>query len=121
MSNTQSFFSGALTSSLPTIGADLGFTAASLQWPVSLYALILGAFLLPAGRLADVYGHRLLFLIGTAAIFLLSLAVALAPNSQGFSAFCALLGLGAACNVPAGVGILGNWLVENCRITRTVC
>lgn len=98
-----------MTSSLPTIGQDLNFNAASLQWPVSLYALILGAFLLPAGRLADVYGHRLLFLIGTAAIFLLSLAVALSPNSSGFSAFCALLGLGAACNVPAGVGILGNF------------
>lgn len=104
----QSFFSGALTSSLPTLGVDLHYTAAGLTWPVSLNALMLGAFLLPFGRVADIVGHRKVFLGGTFWFALFSLAVALAPDSKGFSALCALLGLGAAANVPAGVGILGS-------------
>jgi MFS family permease len=97
-----------LTSSLPTIGSDLNYTAAGLTWPVSLNALMLGAFLLPFGRVADIVGHRIVFLGGTTWFALGSLAVALAPDNKGFSALCALLGLGAAANMPAGVGILGS-------------
>lgn len=78
------------------------------RWPVSLNALVLGAFLLPFGRVADIIGPRIVFLGGTAFFSLFSLAVALAPTNIGFSALCALLGLGAAANMPAGVGILGS-------------
>ena len=38
----NSFFSGALTSSLPSIGRDLGYSAAALSWPVTVNALTLG-------------------------------------------------------------------------------
>ncbi|KAM0787720.1 hypothetical protein ACM66B_003779 [Microbotryomycetes sp. NB124-2] len=105
----NSFFSGALTSALPTIQKDLGFTPASLQWPPALYSLVLGSLLLPSGQLADVYGHRALFLAGTVMYFAVSVGVALAPNSIGFSALCALLGIAAAANTPAGVGVLGSY------------
>ena len=36
--------------SLPTIGRDLHFTEASLQWVVTAYAITFGGFLLLGGR-----------------------------------------------------------------------
>ena len=63
---------------------------------VALYSLVLGAFLLPAGRLAEVYSPRTLFLLGTTFYCLVSVAIALAPSWQIFAGASALLGLGAA-------------------------
>ena len=44
--------------SLPTIGRDLHFSATSLQWVVTAYALTYGGFLLLGGRIADLFGRR---------------------------------------------------------------
>ncbi|KAM0752540.1 hypothetical protein T439DRAFT_379583 [Meredithblackwellia eburnea MCA 4105] len=103
----NSFFNGALTVSLVTIQKDLNISAANLQWSVSLYALVFGAFLLPMGRLSDIYGHRTLFILGTAHFAAFSLAISLSPNWIAFTAFCTILALGAAGNTPAGVGVVG--------------
>ncbi|KDE03042.1 hypothetical protein MVLG_06432 [Microbotryum lychnidis-dioicae p1A1 Lamole] len=104
----NSYFSGTLTVSLPQVQKDLNIAASALQWPLTLYALVLGSTLLPMGRLADVYGPRLLFLIGTALYFVVSVAVALSPTMIGFSAFSSMLGICAAANTPSGIGILGR-------------
>src|SRR5205823_11451635 len=47
---------------LPSIRQDLGFSETSLAWVVNAYLLTFGGFLLLAGRLGDLYGHRRLFL-----------------------------------------------------------
>lgn len=62
---------------LPTIKASLGFNETGLVWVVNAYLLTFGGFLLLGGRLADLFGQRLLFLIG---IILFTVA----------SAFCGL-------------------------------
>ena len=49
---------------LPYIGRDLDIDQANLQWIVTGYALTFGGFLLLGGRLADLYGRRLVFMIG---------------------------------------------------------
>jgi len=67
---------------LPSIKADLGFSATSLAWVVNAYMLTFGGCLLLSGRLGDLYGHRRLFLIGIAAFSLTSLAAGLA-TTQG--------------------------------------
>src|SRR5690242_18392547 len=59
---------------LPSIQNDLGFSTQNLQWVVSAYSLTLGGFLLLGGRLADLYGRRLLFILGLALFSLASLA-----------------------------------------------
>ena len=50
---------------LPSIRSDLGFSQTSLAWVVNAYMLTFGGFLLLAGRLGDLFGHRRLFLSGT--------------------------------------------------------
>jgi len=49
---------------LPDIQQALHSSFSDLQWIVDAYALTLAAFLLTAGSLADMYGRRLLYLIG---------------------------------------------------------
>src|ERR1051325_3799248 len=46
---------------LPDIGRDLHFSAQSLQWVVSAYAVTFGGFLLLGGRAADLAGRRRMF------------------------------------------------------------
>jgi Sugar phosphate permease len=43
---------------LPTIQDDLGFSQSELAWVVNAYLLTFGGFLLLAGRLGDLFGHR---------------------------------------------------------------
>src|SRR5512144_3190536 len=58
---------------LPSIRSDLGFTQEPLAWVVNAYMLPFGGFLLLAGRIGDAFGHRRLFLAGTAAFTTASL------------------------------------------------
>ncbi|KAK5120740.1 hypothetical protein LTR85_006098 [Meristemomyces frigidus] len=92
---------------LPTIGRDLNIPAARQQWIVSAYSLAFGCFLLLWGRLADVYGKRLIFIWGSAWVCLVTLICPFIPNEIGFDVFRGLQGLGAAANVPTAIGILG--------------
>ena len=64
---------------LPSIRADLGFSEAELVWVINAYMLTCGGFLLLGGRLADVFGHKRMVLIGTAAFGVTSLLCGLAP------------------------------------------
>ena len=51
---------------LPSIRTSLGFSQTSLAWVVNAYILTFGGLLLLGGRLGDLYGHRRLFLSGSA-------------------------------------------------------
>src|SRR5438094_8208418 len=63
---------------LPSIQAELRFTASGLQWVVNAYTLTFAGFLLLGGRAADLFGRRRMFLAGlgmfTAASFVGGLA-----------------------------------------------
>ncbi|KAK3628761.1 hypothetical protein LTR56_018335 [Elasticomyces elasticus] len=92
---------------LPTIGRDLHIPAARQQWIVSAYSLTFGCFLMLWGRLADVYGKRVIFIWGSAWVCIVTLVCPFVPNEIGFDIFRGLQGLGAAANVPTAIGILG--------------
>lgn len=50
---------------LPSIGKDLSIEENQLQWLVSAFALTSGCMLLVFGRLADLYGRKKAFMIGS--------------------------------------------------------
>jgi MFS family permease len=56
----------AMNLALPRMAADLGSTATDLQWVISIYMLALGAFMVPAGRIGDIFGRRRALLTGIA-------------------------------------------------------
>jgi EmrB/QacA subfamily drug resistance transporter len=81
---------------LPSIREDLGFSESSLAWIANAYLLTFGGFLLLAGRLGDLVGHRRLFLIGIAVFGLASLACGLATSQAMLVGARAVQGLGGA-------------------------
>ncbi|KAJ2902265.1 hypothetical protein MKZ38_000806 [Zalerion maritima] len=93
---------------LPTIGKDLDIPDSRLQWIVSAYALTFGCFLLLWGRIADIYGKRLIFISGSIWVAVVTLVNPFIKNEIGFNLFRGLQGLGAAANVPTAIGILGT-------------
>lgn len=92
---------------LPTIGEDLNIPESRLQWIVSSYALTFGCFLLLWGRIADIYGKRSIFILGSAFVAVTMIINPFIPDEIGFNLFRGLQGLGAAANVPTAIGILG--------------
>src|SRR5215210_2660492 len=67
---------------LPSIDAELGFSAGDLQWVLSAYLLSFGGLLLLGGRAADLLGRRRVFMVGTALFALPSLACGLAASPE---------------------------------------
>jgi EmrB/QacA subfamily drug resistance transporter len=66
---------------LPSVRADLGFSAATLAWVVNAYTLTFGGFLLLAGRVGDLAGNRRVFLAGVTAFTAASLLCGLARSA----------------------------------------
>jgi EmrB/QacA subfamily drug resistance transporter len=97
---------------LPSMQKDLGFSTQNLQWVVSAYSLTLGGFLLLGGRLADLYGRRLLFILGLALFSLASLAGGFAPSSTWLILARAVQGLGAALVGPAALSLITTTFAE---------
>ncbi len=97
---------------LPSIKSDLGFSATSLQWVVSAYAILFGGALLLGGRLADLVGRRRLFVIGLLVFAASSLLCGLAWSEASLIAFRALQGLGGALLAPAALSLLVTSFAE---------
>ena len=91
---------------LPTLREDLGLDVAAAAWVVNGFLVAFGGLLLLAGRLADVFGHRRLFLAGVALVGVASLIAGLAPGFGVLLAGRVLQGAGAALAGPAGLALL---------------
>jgi EmrB/QacA subfamily drug resistance transporter len=97
---------------LATIKSDLEFSATSLQWVISAYAIVFGGFLLLGGRLSDILGRRRMFVAGVAIFTLTSVLCGLAWSEGSLIAFRALEGLGGALFAPAGLSLLMTTFAE---------
>ena len=98
----------AMNLALPQMASDFGSTATDLQWIISIYMVTLGALMVPAGRLADIFGRKQILLIGIALFGLASLLCAIAASATTLVAFRALQGAGAALIFPASVSVITN-------------
>ncbi|THH00066.1 hypothetical protein EW026_g2388 [Hermanssonia centrifuga] len=93
---------------LPTIGRDLNIVEYKLQWVISAYTLSSGCLLLFIGRLADLYGRKLTFLIGTVFMGVFALGCALSQNEISLDILRGIQGIGGAAIVPSSLGILAH-------------
>jgi EmrB/QacA subfamily drug resistance transporter len=97
---------------LPSIREDLGFSESSLAWVANAYLLTFGGFLLLAGRLGDLFGHRRLFLIGIALFTLASLGAGLATSQAQLIGFRALQGLAGAIASAVALSLIVTLFTE---------
>ena len=106
--------------SLPTIGRDLHFSQANLQWVVTAYALTFGGFLLLGGRAADLLGRRRLLMVGLGLFSGASLAAALATGSGFMVGARAVQGTGAAIMLPAALSIVMNMFPDGAERNKAL-
>ncbi len=92
------FMSSAINVALPLIGDEFHASAVTLSWISLSYILVAGATLLPAGRLADMYGRVRVYILGMGLFTVLAFASAFAPSAS------VLLALRAFHGIALGVG-----------------
>jgi EmrB/QacA subfamily drug resistance transporter len=91
---------------LPSIGKSLHFSESNLQWVITAYAITFGGLLLLAGRLADLFGRRRVFVVGVVIFALASLLCGLAWSEGVLIGARAIQGLGAAVITPSALSIV---------------
>lgn len=95
-----------VVTALPSIGADLGLPSTELQWVVTGYVVAFGGLLLFSGRLADLLGRRLMFVIGNVLWILSSATCGLAGTGEILIAGRVMQGVAAAVIAPAALSLL---------------
>src|SRR2546429_3892340 len=105
---------------LPSIGRDLNFSQANLQWVITAYAIAFGGFLLLGGRAADLPGRRRVFIVGVALFTLASLVCGLAQNEAMLITSRAVQGLGGAIISPAALSIVMTSFEEGAERNKAV-
>ena len=93
---------------LPDIQTALHSSFSDLQWVVDAYALTLAAFLLTAGSLADMYGRRLLYLIGLAVFTAASALCGFAQTTLMLQLSRGLQGVGGAIMFAVSLALLAD-------------
>src|ERR1700744_1174375 len=89
-----------------TISRSFGTTTGHLSWVLNAYSLVFAAMLIPAGRLADRYGRKRLFLIGLGGFAVFSALCGAAPGAGVLIAARALQGAFAALVVPTSLALV---------------
>ena len=93
---------------LPDIQRALHSSFSDLQWVVDAYALTLAAFLLTAGSLADMYGRRLLYLIGLVVFTCASMLCGFAASTLMLQLSRAVQGVGGAIMFAVSLALLAD-------------
>lgn len=96
---------------LHIIGDSFGISnPGQLSWTAAAYSLTVGTFILPAGRLGDIYGHKKLFMAGAAWYGLWNILAGVSVYSRfEFYAVCrGFEGMGASIMVPNALALIGR-------------
>jgi EmrB/QacA subfamily drug resistance transporter len=105
---------------LPSIGRSLHFSESNLQWVITAYAITFGGFLLLAGRTADLFGRRRVFVVGVVIFTLASLVCGLAWSEGVLIASRAVQGLGAAVITPSALSIVMTTFEEGAERNKAL-
>lgn len=99
---------GPVSALLPTISREFGVAPDKIGWAMTVYLLSLVTFLLPAGRLGDLYGHRKLFTIGAATYGLSALLVWMVNGLLPLVVLRAFQGLAAALIFGSSMALISR-------------
>ncbi|MEU6381753.1 MFS transporter [Streptomyces sp. NPDC046909] len=91
---------------LPSAQKDLGFSDGDRQWVVTAYALAFGSLLLLGGRIADLFGRKMTFLVGLVGFAGMSALGGAATSFEMLVVARAGQGLFGALLAPAALSLL---------------
>lgn len=95
-----------VTTALPHLERELGFSTSSLSWVQNSYALAFGGLLLLGARAGDLLGRRRVFMTGVGVFTAASLLAGLAPNAGVMILARVLQGMASAFAIPATLALL---------------
>jgi EmrB/QacA subfamily drug resistance transporter len=95
----------AINVALPTMEKDFDTNINTIQWVVNAYALTFGVMIVTGGRLADMFGRRNAFFLGTAIFASMSALGGAAQTETWLIASRTLMGIGGALMWPAILGM----------------
>jgi len=93
---------------LPDIQTELHASLSDLQWVIDAYALSLAALLLTAGSLADLYGRRLVFVVGAGLFMAGSIACGAAQDVFFLQLSRAFQGIGGAAMFATALALIAS-------------
>jgi EmrB/QacA subfamily drug resistance transporter len=91
---------------LPEISRQFGMDAVTLSWVRMAYLLAAAVFLVPFGKLADIYGRKRVYTYGTVIFIAAALVTGLSISTPMFLGGRILQGIGSALIFGTGVAIL---------------
>lgn len=109
------FMVSALTVAIPTIGVEFKMDAIAMSWLATVFFLAASMFLIPFGRLADIYGVKRVFSIGVGIYFISALFAAIAPSAPILIMARFMTGIGAAMVFGTSFALLSLSLSEKER------
>jgi EmrB/QacA subfamily drug resistance transporter len=102
----------AVNVALPTMEKDFSTNINTIQWVVNAYALTFGVMIVTGGRLADMFGRRQAFFLGTAIFASMSALGGAAQTEAWLIASRVVMGIGGALMWPAILGMTYELLPE---------
>jgi EmrB/QacA subfamily drug resistance transporter len=100
------FDGSAVNIALPAMGTEFHMDAISLSWIATAYLLAAALFLVPFGKIADIYGRKRILLYGIAVFTLSSFVMTMVPTTNLLIAVRILQGFGGAMIFGTSVAIL---------------
>ena len=100
------FDGSAVNIALPAMGAEFHMDAIALSWIATAYFLAAALFLVPFGKIADIYGRKRIFLYGIAIFSLASLVMTMVPTTGLLIAVRVIQGFGGAMIFGTSIAIL---------------
>jgi EmrB/QacA subfamily drug resistance transporter len=91
---------------LPSIQKDLGASIGGLEWTINGYTLSFAVLLATGGRLGDIFGRRLMFMVGVVVFALSSATAGFAPDETALVISRVVQGVGAALMMPGTLSII---------------
>ncbi|MCP4306437.1 MAG: MFS transporter [bacterium] len=95
----------SLAVALPAMEKDFGVSVSTIQWVINGYAMVFGVLIVTGGRLADMFGRRVAFFLGSAIFATFSVIGGLAPDVWVVLGARFLMGVGGALMWPAILGM----------------
>jgi EmrB/QacA subfamily drug resistance transporter len=109
-STTAAFLTPLMASSvnvaLPSIGREFAMDALAVSWVTTSAVLAAAMFLVPFGRLADIYGRKKIFNLGVVTFTIFSFLSGVAPSGTMLIASRTMQGMSAAMIFGTSVALL---------------
>jgi EmrB/QacA subfamily drug resistance transporter len=103
----------AINVALPTMEKDFHTNINTIQWVINAYALTFGVMIVTGGRLADMFGRRNAFFLGTAIFASMSALGGAAQTETWLILTRTVMGIGGALMWPAILGMTYALLPED--------